>query len=276
MTNRGVDVASYQGRIDFDALKNDVSFVIAKATEGTGYLDSTFDRNWTEAKRVGLIAGAYHFARPDLGLKAGEEATYFLSALGTLEGSELLALDYEVNWDGAVVPWCKEFLDEVRLATGIVPYIYLNMSLVRRHNWSSVIAAGYPLWLAYYDEQPDIVPQTPWPTVAIKQWTSSGALAGIKGRVDVNTRFEEADVTPEEAKQIAEKALADAGLDPNTVETFKTHLDEHIHPPTLSKPLSPPVRGAELNSASADWKQIVWMYPDGSHHTFIDGKEVTP
>jgi GH25 family lysozyme M1 (1,4-beta-N-acetylmuramidase) len=283
MTTQGCDVASYQGRIDFDELKNEVAFIFAKATEGTGYRDPTFDRNWTSAKRAGLIRGAYHFARPDLGLSAQAEATYFLANLGPLSGDDMLALDYEVQWGGDVVDWCKTFLDLVRQQTGITPYIYLNMALVRGHDWTPVIDAGYPLWLAFYDYKPDTVPQTPWPMVAIKQWTSGGSLSGIVGRVDLNTRFDvEADVTPEEAKAIAVQAIADAGLDPNTIGIIKRALNEHAHlpgpitPSVSSGPLIPPVDGALYSGSSADLKQILWKYTDGTVHTYVDGKEVVP
>ena len=196
----GVDVSSYQGNIAFDVL--DVSFIIAKAVEGIGYVDHTFARNWSEAKRVGLRRGAYAFVRPDLGNDAESEAAYFLSVLGPLDPGDMLALDYEVQWGGNVVGWCKAWLDAVRVATGIVPLIYLNLSLVRGHDWTPVF--GYPLWLALYDENPTSLPQTPWP-VAIKQWTSSGTVSGIpSARVDLNTAFGE-DMTPEEVIALIEQ-----------------------------------------------------------------------
>lgn len=189
---RGCDIASYQGAVDFALLGTAVTFVIAKATEGTGYVDPTFDRNWIEAKRAGLVRGAYHFARPDLDTEAQDEAAYFLSHVGPLGPGDILALDYEVNWDGDVVGWCASFLNLVFQMTGVRPYLYINLSTVRRHDWSPVIAAGYPLWLALYDGRPDVVPATPWPVVAIKQWTSGGTLPGVPvARVDLNTAFVE-------------------------------------------------------------------------------------
>jgi GH25 family lysozyme M1 (1,4-beta-N-acetylmuramidase) len=189
VNGKGCDIASYQGTVDFDLLKTEVAFVIAKSSEGTGYRDPTFPRNWSEAKRVGLVRGAYHFARPDLGTDAQDEAAYFLSSINPVDPGDLLALDYEVQWDGDVVGWCHSFLNLVRQMTGNTPLIYLNLSLVRGHDWTPVISDGYPLWLAAYDGQPDVVPATPWPSLAIKQWSSSGTLAGVPGRVDLNTAF---------------------------------------------------------------------------------------
>lgn len=190
---RGCDVASFQGTIDFDALKTQVGFVIAKATEGTGFVDPMFSRNWSEAKRVGLRAGGYHFARPDLGTSPGDEAAYFLDNLPPIEAGDLLALDYEAQWNGDVVGWCKAFLDAIRDRSGHRALIYLNLSLIRGHDWSPVIDGGYPLWLATYDNDPDNTPQTPWPAVVIKQWTESGRIAGISGNVDLDSLYEEAE-----------------------------------------------------------------------------------
>ena len=186
----GCDVASYQGTIDFDALKAEAGFLIAKSSEGTGFTDPTFARNRAEARRVGMRFGAYHFARPDLGTTADNEAAFFLSHLDGKD--DMLALDYEVNF-ASPVPWCNRFLDLVRTATGITPYIYLNLALVRGNDWGPVIEAGYPLWLADYDGSPDVVPQTPWPSLAMKQWTSDGSLPGIGGRVDLNVLYKEDD-----------------------------------------------------------------------------------
>jgi lysozyme len=207
---KGCDVSSYQGSIDFDALKAAVGFIIAKATEGSGFIDAQFARNWSEAKRVGIRRAAYHFARPDLGNAAQDEARWFLSQLGPLDAGDRLALDYEVDWDGDVVGWCKTWLDLVRSVTGITPYIYLNLYLVSVYDWGAIEQpGGYPLWLADYDGLPDAVIETPWPRVAIKQWTSAGTLPGINGLVDLNSSaWEGADMTDDELRAALKRVYA--------------------------------------------------------------------
>lgn len=184
----GCDVAAFQGAIDFDLLRPAAQFVIVKATEGIGFVDPTFARNWAKARLVGMVRGAYHFARPDLGNKAEDEADYFIN-IADPEAGDLLALDYEVRWDGDVVWWCAAFCARVRERVGVVPLVYLNLSLVRAHDWRRVIDLGAGLWLASYDGSPNGVPQTPWPVVAMKQWTSSGTLPGIPSYVDRDTFF---------------------------------------------------------------------------------------
>lgn len=183
-TLAGADFSTYQAAPDFDQVKQQVAFVFVKATEGWGYADDQFDRSWAEAKRVQLARGAYHFAHPELGNTPEDESDWFLNVVRPAPG-DLLALDYEVDYADPV-GWCTRFCDRVRALTGTAPYIYLNLSTVRGHDWTP--AMGYPLWLASYDGSPDFTPNLPWP-VAIKQWTSGGALAGVRGNVDLNTFF---------------------------------------------------------------------------------------
>ena len=77
-TKRGIDVSKYQGTIDWDALKADdrVEFVIIRA--GLGRLasqkDPQFDRNYSEAKRVGMPIGAYWFSYAEDEADARREA----------------------------------------------------------------------------------------------------------------------------------------------------------------------------------------------------------
>jgi lysozyme len=59
---RGVDVSSYQGRIDWAVIAGQgVDFAWIKSTEGSGSEDPAFARNWEDARRTDLVVGAYHF-----------------------------------------------------------------------------------------------------------------------------------------------------------------------------------------------------------------------
>ena len=59
---RGVDVARYQGTIDWETLADqDVQFAYIKATEGSSHVDERFAENWRSANRTRLLVGAYHF-----------------------------------------------------------------------------------------------------------------------------------------------------------------------------------------------------------------------
>lgn len=183
---KGVDISNWQGLVNYDALRGAASFVIMKATEGNYYIDKYLVRNKAEARRVGLLVGYYHFANG--AATAEEQADYFVKALGDLEKGEILVLDYETHYSDPV-DFCKRFLDRVHSQTGVKPLVYLNQSLANGHDWEPVIAGDYGLWLAQYDNNSSGVNANPWPVTAMKQYTSSGSIPGIGGKVDLDSFF---------------------------------------------------------------------------------------
>jgi lysozyme len=59
---KGVDVAHYQGEIDWPTLASQgIDFAWIKATEGSSHVDPQFAENWAGARETGLLVGAYHF-----------------------------------------------------------------------------------------------------------------------------------------------------------------------------------------------------------------------
>jgi GH25 family lysozyme M1 (1,4-beta-N-acetylmuramidase) len=189
----GNDVANFQGQINWDVYKNNANFCILKATEGVGYIDSTFKRNQQEGRRVGLPLGFYHFARPDLGNSAEAEANYFIQQIGTLNDGDVLCLDYEpASQNQEHVNWCKTWLDKVFAVTGVRALIYLNQSQVKKFNWKVVVDGGYGLWIAAYTETPlnNNYEKGLWQFAAMQQWTSSQIVTGIPSKaVDGNVFF---------------------------------------------------------------------------------------
>lgn len=186
----GIDISKWQGQPDFNKVKNSQKFVIMKASEGNGLEDATQDFNQAECRKQGILVGYYHFARPDLRNEPEAEAAWFLRCIQGLQTGEMLVLDYEPQWNGDAVGWCKRWLDFVFSMTGVKPLIYLNQSQVKAYNWKPVIDGDYGLWLAQYDNDPEKVNGSfPWKFVAMKQWSSSGKVSGISGNVDMNSFF---------------------------------------------------------------------------------------
>ena len=59
---QGMDVARYQGRIDYAKVyASGIHFVYMKMTEGKDYIDPGFYENWNAARQAGVARGAYHF-----------------------------------------------------------------------------------------------------------------------------------------------------------------------------------------------------------------------
>lgn len=193
----GNDISKYQGDINYDIFKNNTQFVLIKVTEGNGYTDPKFTRNQSEARRVGLLLGYYHFARPDLGNTPEAEANYFLSKIGDLKENEFLALDYECALQKqSDVTWCKKFLDVVFEKTKVRPFIYLNQAQIKNFDWNEVVSGSYALWVACYTYDPNkntfVIGE--FKSAAIQQWSNKQTVPGISGGVDGNVFFGTLDI----------------------------------------------------------------------------------
>lgn len=190
---KGIDISRWQAGINLSAIGSQVDFVICKATEGVGYTDKNCDGFYQEAKRLGKKLGVYHFARPDLGNSAIDEADYFVKETLGYHKEAILVLDWESGNLGNV-SWAKEWLDRVYSKTGVKPLIYMSASVMNSYDWSSVVAADYGLWVASYGTnngtaQESVFNKYPlkhWSFYALWQYTSTGRLDGYNGNLDVN------------------------------------------------------------------------------------------
>lgn len=193
MTLSGIDISKWQDGLNPRTVAGD--FVIAKATEGNGYTDGSCAGFVDAALAAGKLAGVYHFARPDLGNTAVEEADWFVSQVQGWVGRALLVLDWEAG-NLANVTWAKAWLDRVTALTGVRPLIYMSASPAGAYDWSAV-ARDYGLWIAGYPAggptalgAPDC-PYRPghgW-QIAMWQYTSSGMVPGYGGRLDLDVFY---------------------------------------------------------------------------------------
>lgn len=170
---RGIDISQYQGEVNFDTVKQNAEFVFIRSSFGAPdpgqsaslYTDPLFSHNQAESRRVGIRRGFYHFAYPWYNYPEAE-ANQFLSVIGELQEGELLALDIEdvknKRLPSNTVEWTKKCLDNIASRTGVKPFLYINLDILRRFDWSS-ISSTYPLWLALWDNDPIDQEQVNWP-----------------------------------------------------------------------------------------------------------------
>ena len=97
----GIDVSHHQNAIDWTQVAGSgVRFAIAKATEGTAYIDPLFSTNRADAMAAGIAFGAYRFARPDLHpFNPVPEADHFVDTAQLAPGNILPVLDLERSGD---------------------------------------------------------------------------------------------------------------------------------------------------------------------------------
>jgi lysozyme len=183
----GIDVSSYQGKIDWQKVKNmdegdvHISFAYIKATEGILQVDPYFQRNWREAAKMGIVCGAYHYFRPKLNSKL--QAYFFLQTVNIEKGDLPMVVDIE-RLDGLPPAKMREelqvFLSEIEARTGSKPVIYSGLKFYQ-DNLQGYFDS-YSLWIAhYYQPELDTSKTTNW-----KFWQHSdkAKVNGINHVVD--------------------------------------------------------------------------------------------
>jgi GH25 family lysozyme M1 (1,4-beta-N-acetylmuramidase) len=202
----GIDVSHWQGTIDWPRVAAaGKRFAYMKASEGTDLVDATYPTNRAQANAVGLVIGAYHFARPDR--KPGdaiEEADYFLAMSQAAAGDLLPVLDLEVTGGlsaAELQEWASSYLGRIYERTGARGVIYTSPTFWRNAMGGTTwfAANGYrTLWVAHWtSSSAPTVPAANWGGNGWTFWqyTSSGVVPGINGRVDLD-RYKGSDLSP--------------------------------------------------------------------------------
>lgn len=184
----GLDVSHYQGSIDWPRLslaaykEQPVNFVFMKATEGTDFVDHTFQHNFASARECGMVRGAYHFFRPDV--SAEKQAELFITHVKLGPGDLPPVLDIEVlgrKGNKALQQGVRTWLQRVEQHYGVKPIIYASYKFKLRH-LNDPFFDAYPFWIAHYHVS-QLEYTGPW---KFWQHTDSGQLDGIEGDVDLN------------------------------------------------------------------------------------------
>lgn len=181
---KALDVSQWQGSINWSAVKkagNDIAIMKMTGGDAGLYVDSKANANYYGAKAAGMALGMYHFAG---GKNATNEADFFIAACSPLEKNDVLVLDWEVPHSNPVA-WCTEFVNRVHSRTGIWPMIYMNLSTLNSYNWSPVLK-NCGLWVAAWNNNPNATLNTGGKIYIMHQYTSSGSVPGIAGRVDLD------------------------------------------------------------------------------------------
>lgn len=193
MALRGIDIASYQAGIDLGKVPCD--FVIAKATQGTNYVNPDCDRAVQQAIRLGKCWGTYHYVD---GSGAQAEADYYVNNIKWYIGKGILCIDWE---SGSNKAWGNySYLDalvaRVIERTGVKPLIYVQASAYAP---TAEVAKRYDcgLWIAQYANMSATGYQdAPWNegayTCAIRQYSSAGRLPGWGGNLDLDKFYGDA------------------------------------------------------------------------------------
>ncbi len=203
----GVDVSDIQGSgINWSSVKAaGYSFSWAKATEGTGYIASSFVPNENNGKAAGVLMGAYDFARPDL-VGPTAEAAYFWSRANPYvkaDGKTLMPMIDMETFNGVVGAssysdwanqWCNAIVADAA-GQGVVVKPVIYTTTCESCNFNGTVSGWLP-WIANPSGEAAQT-GTPWDYTScgscdvwgtgawtVWQYDWNGTVSGIPGIVD--------------------------------------------------------------------------------------------
>lgn len=233
---RGIDISYHQGAIDFSKVKNaGIDFVIARSSY-RNTVDKKFHEYVKGCKAANIpILGIYHFMYALTENEAIEEAKFCIKQAekaGLAKDEIIIFADFEYDTvtkalaKGVVLgpaecnAFTKAFCEYVE-SCGYKAGIYSNIDYYK--NWyDKDLLEKYIYWLADYTDGPDY-------DCYIQQYTSSGSVDGISGRVDMNYYYGEkktntTNVTVPMASEVVK--LAESWLGKNEADgSYKEIID---------------------------------------------------
>ena len=198
---KGIDVSSYQGTIDWAAVKKSgVEFAIIRAggrgySTGALYSDSYFAKNMQGAIANGIQVGVYIFSQAITEEEAREEARYLISMVKKYEIDLPLVMDFEFASSGGSgtgrlyesglsatekTAICNAFCAEAE-AGGYESMVYANPTMLYNHLKPSSLGR---IWLAHYTASTYYTGD-----YEFWQFSDRGSISGISGNVDLDLWF---------------------------------------------------------------------------------------
>lgn len=187
-TYTGADLSVHNGAVNMAGVKQSGhSFVLLR--EGYGDVmsypyqkDSRFESNYSNAKAAGLSVGAYHYMYATTTAGARREAQGFINNLKGKSFDMPIALDIEERSqynlpNSTVESIVKAFMDVCEQA-GYYVMLYSYESFLTA-KFSATFRAKYDVWCANITRTPSIA-------YGIHQYSFTGTVSGISGRVDLN------------------------------------------------------------------------------------------
>ena len=186
---RVIDVSHWNGSINFNTVKNSgIWGVIIKAggSDAGLYTDPKFEENYKAAVSAGLHVGAYYFVGKKCVTAADgtADANRFMTMLKGKRFDLPVYMDVEAPLPAtktgntqAAIAFCKA-MEKAGYYAGI--YASDVSGFVNRLNTTQLLP--FTWWVARYGSAPTQATKN----MTMWQYSSSGAIAGINGRVDLN------------------------------------------------------------------------------------------
>ena len=269
MSNVIIDVSAHNGIIDWDRVKPNIARAIIRCGYGDNIErqdDKQFKRNMNECIRLGIPKDIYIYSYSDSDAHTDSEIAHVLRLLAPYNDKTIrVILDLEENGtENGAVDRARRFANGIK-AEGYEVIIYAN------ENWWNNYLQGldeFPKWVAKYSSnQPNVKDTWLW------QYTSSGQINGIAGRVDCSKV-----INDYKFEQPAEQPAQSATINPNVDVQYQVGTERgRIYSPVTNYNDFAGVRGERINGFRATVSQgsIKYRahYLDGTYSDWcVDGQ----
>lgn len=188
-TQVGIDVSSWQGDIDFAALKEaGVEFIMIrvgsmKGINGKYFVDSKFKQNIKQANQYKIPVGIYFYSYADSLKAAKKDAQWVLKQIKDYKVDLPIVFDWE-EWEN-FTEYHLSFFRLTNMAETFLKTIekagYEGMLYSSKYYLENIwFPTKYDIWLAHYTQQTDYKNYRFW------QICNDGTVDGIKGAVDID------------------------------------------------------------------------------------------
>ena len=178
---RGIDVSKWQGPINWAAVaQSGVTFAFIKVGSLKSGIDDYFYYNILAAQAVGIKTGVYIYSYATSVEQVATEAQFVINALQNVQVSYPVVWDIEDSVQQGLTPDTLSLMANTFCALieaeGYYPMVYANK------NWftTKLGIILYDKWVAQWGTACEI------PDASVWQYTNSGSVPGINGRVDLD------------------------------------------------------------------------------------------
>ena len=189
----GIDISQHQGVVDWNKIKSQINFAILRlgwiGNKENHTLDTQFERNYSECKRLGIPVGIYVYCYSNCEETARSGANWTLQQL---QGKNIDLPVYIDMEDDSIAGTGKDNLTNICIVfntiiekAGFWAGVYANRNWYDNYLNKEEIKKRYTTWIATYCDGIDKYKGE----YDIWQNSSKGRIDGISGNVDTNYMY---------------------------------------------------------------------------------------